>query len=328
MMDPSQWLSGVAWMGTILASALCSGIETGCYSINRVRLDLRAGRATPVDHAARIIRGELERPERLLATLLIGNNIVHFLSAETMHAFVHPFGLTEGVQVLINTLVIAPVLFVLGEAVPKELFRLRAELLTYQCSRFLFVVRMLLTLTGVLAMVRVVVRGAERLAGLPPAAASDARQQISALLKEGATHGVLSDSQVTLLDRALAFAGVTAADEMTDWAKVKALPADADHARAVRLLSYVPFARLPVIDRYGKVVGVVRQVDIHMRPTSTVAQIMTPVVRLKRTTPVPEALRMLAAARSRLAVIEDDGGMPLGIATTRDLVEPLTGQLG
>jgi CBS domain-containing protein len=55
---------------------------------------------------------------------------------------------------------------------------------------------------------------------------------------------------------------------------------------------------------------------------------MTPVVRLKRTTPVPEALRMLAGARSRLAVIEDDGGMPLGIATTRDLVEPLTGQLG
>jgi CBS domain containing-hemolysin-like protein len=328
MIDTSQWLAGVAWTGTILASALCSGIETGCYSVNRVRLDLRAGRSTPIDHAARIIRTELELPERLLATLLIGNNVVHFLSAESMHAFLHPFGLPEVAQAVLNTLVIAPVLFVLGEAVPKELFRIRAEQLTYQCSRFLLALRLSLTVTGVLSLVRLVVGAAERLAGLPPAAASDARQQISTLLKEGATHGVLSDSQVTLLDRALAFAGVTVGDEMTPWAQVKALPADADHARAIRLLAQVAFTRLPVVDRYGKVVGVVRQVDLHLQPTGTVAKVMTPVVRLRKSTPVPEALRMLAGARSRMAVIEDDAGLPLGIASTRDLVEPLTGQLG
>jgi CBS domain containing-hemolysin-like protein len=327
MIDATQCLWGFAWGGTIIASALCSGIETGCYSVNRVRLNLRAERAGGVDLAARIIRAELARPERLLATLLIGNNIVHFLSAEFMHGFLHPFGLGEGAQAAINTVVIAPVIFILGEAVPKELFRIRAEQLTYQCSRLLSVLRFSLTLTGVLALVRWFVGTAERLAGLSSAGVDDARQQIGTLLKEGASGGVLSESQVTLLDRALAFAGVTAGDEMTPWAKVRALPADADHARAVRLLRDVPHARLPVIDRYGKVVGVVRQVDLHLSPRSTVGQVMTPIIRLRKGVPVPQALRMLAAARARMGVVEDEAGLPLGIVTTRDLVEPLTGRL-
>jgi CBS domain containing-hemolysin-like protein len=328
MIDLIQGLAAVAWAGSILGSALCSGIETGVYTLNRVRLGLRAARTVPVDHAARIIRTELERPERLLATLLIGNNVVHYLSAESMHAFLHPFGMSEGVQAAVNALLIAPVLFIAGESVPKELFRVRAESLTYRCARALWFLRWTLTCTGVLAVVRAFVGGAERLAGLSAAAVGDARQQISTLLKEGASHGVLSESQVTLLDRALAFTGVTAADEMTPWSRVRAVPADADASRALRLIGDRPYARMPVIDRFGKPVGMIRLIDLHLRPREPVRLIMTPLLRVPRTTPVPAALRMLAASGARLAVVEDEAGLPVGIVTTRDLVEPLTGELG
>jgi len=327
MIERSQIIWLAVWGASIFASSLCSGLETGSYSLNRVRLDIRAKRTNPIDRAARTIRGELEQPERLLATLLIGNNVVHFLAAESMHNVLHPMSLSEGLEAVINTLVIAPVLFVIGEAVPKELFRIQAERLTYRFAGALWLIRSLLTLIGVLWFVRSAARLVERLAGLSSSGVIDARQRISVLLKEGASHGVLSESQVTLLDRALAFQGVTVGDEMTPWSRVRTVPVDADHTRALRLIGDCISARLPVVDRNGSVVGVLRQVDMHLRPTEPVSKLMTPPVRLKPQTRVSQALRDMSNANARIAIVVDDAGRALGIVTTRDLVEPLTGEL-
>ena len=64
--------------------ALTCGIELGCYSLNRVRLMLRAG--SPTDRSARLIRTELEKPDRLLATLMIGNVAFSALITNATHA--------------------------------------------------------------------------------------------------------------------------------------------------------------------------------------------------------------------------------------------------
>ncbi|MBS0198142.1 MAG: DUF21 domain-containing protein [Planctomycetes bacterium] len=321
-----QLIWGAAWTASIVASAFCSGIETGCYSLNRVRLDLR-GRRTPPDTAAVIIRDELKRPERLLATLLIANNMVHFASAEAMHRFLHPFGWGELFQAGINALVIAPMLFIFGEAVPKELFRIEADRLTYKFAHLLRLTRSMLTFSGILGAVRGISRLAERLTGLTPEAVGGAREHIALLLKEGASHGLMSESQATLIDRALAFRGVTAGDEMTPWTNVRAVPAEADRTRASRIIGDAAIARLPVIDRTGRVIGVVRQVDFHLRPGATARELMTPAVRLKRGTPVPEALAALHVARARLGIVEDETGRPVGIVTPKDLAEPLIGEM-
>lgn len=324
MIEIAAW--GIAWAAAIGMSALCSGMETGIYSLNRVRLDVRARRVPP-DHSAVTIRAELEQPERILATLLIANNIVHYISAESMHGLLEPLGLSEAGQGVINALVIAPMLFIFGEAVPKELFRLEADRITYRFAYVLRLMRTILTWSGVLWMVRGVAGAAERAAGLTPASIVGARERIAFLLKEGAAHGAISESQATLVDRALALRGLRVSDEMTLWAKVRAVPADADRARAVRIVGDAAHARLPVIDRTGRVIGVVRQIDFHLQPGSSASDLMSAPVRLKRETPVPEALRLLRAGNTRLGIVEDDVGRPVGIVTTKDLVEPLTGTL-
>lgn len=327
----SPWelvLWGTVWLATLVASAVCSGTETGCYTLNRVRLDLRS-RRTPPDVPARLIRAELERPERLVATLLIANNIVGFMSAEAMNRFLSPFPLGEATRALVNTVIIAPSLFVMGEALPKELFRIRADKLTYLFARPLWVVRSALTASGLLWLVLQMPKIIERVAGLPAATLGDARQRIAALLKEGAAHGVLSESQVSLVDRALAFRGVTVADELTPWSRVRTLPVNAEIPFARKLVGERKFSRFPVVNAEGRVVGIARHADLYLkRDARRVGDIVTQPVRLKTTTPAPEALRLLYSANSRAGIVEDANGRPVGMVTAKDLVEPLIGQFG
>lgn len=86
-------------------------------------------------------------------------------------------------------------------------------------------------------------------------------------------------------------------------------------------------AHFPVVDRQGKVQGVIRHLDLYTQTKKTPQDMMLPVPRFAPTLPAREALAQLRAAKARIAIVEDAQGRPLGIVTAKDLVEPLTGKL-
>ncbi len=311
---------------TFVGSFLCSGLEIGSYSLNRVRLDLKVSRANAGDNV-RILRRELDKPARLLATLLIGNNIVNAIAAEATTNILNGTGKSAIAIAIINTLVLGPLLFVLGDALPKELFRVEADRLMPIFARALRLVRWIFTVTGVLPLVQWFAHVAERLLKLPQDSASDARQRIANLLKEGAGSGVLSDAQVSMLDRALLFRNLTAGDEMTPWDKVFVVPASAERSRVFDLIAGKEHGYFPAVDRAGRVVGVVRHLDLYTQTRKSLAELIQPVPRIALNMPAREALATLRLQKSRVAIVEDAGGRPIGLVTARDLVAPLTGDL-
>jgi putative hemolysin len=321
--DAMWWL--LAGMAAVVCAAVAAGVEIGLYSINRVRLDLRAQK--PDDAAARIIRAELEKPSRLLATIMIATSIANSAGTYAMDEFWAGTGMDAGPRAFINAIVLGPILFVFGDALPKELFRVEADRLTYMFARVIVAVRVGLTWTGLLPVVQACARLAERVSGLREEAVSDARQRMLLLLKEGAGAGVLSESQVTLLDRALVFRGVTVGDEMRPWWQVKTVQIDWDRRRVLLAIGDASHSRVPVVDRLGRVVGVMRQIDLHLKPQASVKELMQPAVKLSRGMSVVEALQKMREGGSRIGVVEDEVGRAIGLATSKDLVEPLTGEL-
>lgn len=311
----------------LAGSALCSGLEIGAYTVNRVRLAVRASRS-PADTPARVLRAELERPERLLATLLIANNGFNYLGAAGVTAILAGAGLSEGATILVNAVVLTPVIFVFGESLPKEVFRLEADRLTYRLAFVLRGFRWVLTAALILPLVRLFAHATARLLGGEPEVAltGNSRDRVAALLKEGATHGMLSESQADLVDRALSFYRTTVRDEMIPWAQVRIVHADRDRAAALRAIGADPASRFPVADRRGRVVGVLRQVDLYLRPGPSVSELMEPPLRVAPGLSVREALRRMQDAGVDLAVVES-ADRPIGIVTAKDMVEPLTGEL-
>jgi CBS domain containing-hemolysin-like protein len=316
---------GVMALAGILLSALFSGLETGLYTINRVRVVVRANRG---ERAARRLQQEIRRPNRLLSTLLLGNNMANYMGTFGVAAILDGMGLTAGWAIVINTGLLIPLLFIFGETLPKDLFRTHTDRWTYGLSAVLTLCRWVFTGTGLLAVVQLTGRLAGRLIGAGPEAAATARQRISRLIKEGVGTGVLSESQATLADRALAMRERTVATEMIPWSNVLTLPVAVDARRREALMRDRHFTRMPVVDATGRVVGILSSIDAVLAPDEPTAGLMSSIMTIPATAPLREALRSMRLGRQAMAVAVDPRtGRPEGLVTLKDLVEPITGEL-
>jgi putative hemolysin len=323
-------LLGLALVG-LVGSALCNGTELGLYSLNRVRLSLRVAGDKP-QRRALVLKHELDRPGRALATLLIATTIFGDLAATGLSAALERMGYSEGAVVALTVFILTPLVFVFTEMIPKELFRTEADRLTYTLAGLLWFMRWVLTVTLVLPLVELMVRGLTRAMGWPGGAVElTLRERVTALLKEGTQGGALSESQATMLDRALALKNTTVGDEAQPWSKVVVVSPRWDRARVLEVIRKHAYSRYPVVDLAGNVIGIVEAVDVALE-NKPIAALMKPALTLRAGAPVSEGLVQLGDAGAKMGVVLGTGkgaeaGPPIGIVTAKDLVEPLTGEL-
>jgi CBS domain containing-hemolysin-like protein len=307
----------------VLLSASFSGLETGLYTINRVRLTVRAGHGL---RSAVRLRAILANPGRMLATILVGNNIANYMSSYGIAAVLDRLGYGPAEAVAINAAVLIPLLFVFGEILPKDLFRTHTDRWSYACSGFLVLVQRLLTWTGLVPLVQWFGSTVSRLLGGPSGAEVTARQRMSLLVKEGMGAGVLTEMQTTLVDRALALRDRTVISEMIPFRQVATVPVNAGGRQLEQRLRAVSYTRLPVVDGQQRVVGILSVIDALLEPQRSVAELMGPPVTVPASMPVREALHRLRQEGTPMALVTDRD-RPLGVVTIKDLVEPLTGEL-
>jgi len=321
MLDALPWI-GLALLGVALSS-LFSGLETGVYCVNRLGLRVRADRG---ERGPLLLQREIEREQRLLATLLIGNNLANYMGSLGVAAIMSGFGLAEWEAILLNALVLTPLLFVFGETLPKELFRAEADRLSPRLASALTVSRWLATLTLALPLVRGFAGLVQRLMGAAPRGVGGARERVLGLLFEGARHGLLSESQATLAERVLSMQELCVRDEMTPWRQATTVGAAWTRAEIEQRFARRGHACAPVLDARGRVLGVLDAADFWANPDASLKDLLTPAPRLDPDSPLPEAILTLRRAEAELAVVVE-GDRPVGVATMKDLIEPVTGEL-
>ena len=316
-------LLALAGIGT---SALWSGLETATYVVGRARLEARAG-GEPPDRSARTLKLELDKPERVLAGLLILNNTSNYIGVLALARLLELTGLPTWQISIINALVLTPTLFIFAETLPKEYARVTAEQSTYALAPLLRGIRLLLTALLVLPIVVGAARLMRRLtSGDQEHAPLDPRERMVWLVREAVGQGIVSQTQAELVRRAVAFRDTPLRSEMTPWARVTRLRSDADASFARKLASGTPYSRLPVVDARGSVVGVVHVIDLFLDPKATPASVMTECLTIDASESARQALRTLRARNQHLAVVTHHG-RPIGLVTMKDLVEPVTGEL-
>jgi putative hemolysin len=322
--DLVLWV-GLAFVGIVL-SALFSGIEIGVYTLNRIGLSVRVGRR---ERSALLLDRELRRPDRVISTLLVGNNIAHYISGIGIAAVLELYAVGPFAAVVINTALLLPLTFILGETLPKDLFRTHANRWTYAFAAYLRAWRWFLTATLLVPTV-VAIGGLVRrvLGGAAPSDLDEPRQRINRLIKEGVRGGVLSESQTGQAERALTLRGRTVEGEMTPWAKVETVPLEARSEERAAILRKAFVSRLPVVDATGRVIGVLTALDAILQPTAPTSALMARPMFFKPAESTLTALRAMRGRRVRLAVVGDaTTGRATGVVAIKDLVEPVTGQL-
>lgn len=318
----------IAMVLSVPASAIFSGLETGTYVLNKARLELLASRNDP---RARRLAHFVARPQELLSVLMVSNNAANFLATSASVALFTLAG-SERTE-LYTTLIITPVLFVLAEMVPKNLFQSASETLTYRLSWILAGAAGICRWTGLTFLVASFSRGmlwlynrraSEVAQPLAP------RQRVSSILAEGYAHGVLTQFQSAIADRVMQIASTTVRQVMVDLSRVVSIPVDCPRDHFVQTVRGSNYSRLPVWrDKPANIVGIVNIYEVLCDPSpqASPAQHMFEPIRLSASLDVAQALVALQRAHRSLGVVVDGAGRAMGIVTIKDLVEEIIGEL-
>ncbi len=323
----------IFWASLVLLgvglSALLSGMENGAYAVNRVRLQLHARRrdSTPSVRRARLLSSELNQPQRMLASLLIGNNIANYLAAVGITAMLVSLDFGPWQVVAINAAILTPILFIFGETIPKDFFRVNADRVMPRLAPILVALRWLFNITLVLPLVRSFGALLTRIAsGSDASQVVTARARLIALLKEGRRHGVLSTTQTAIMSRAdlLNQQHVTAV--MIPWNKVCVLNTDWPRQRIDDEASRQSLPRVPVIDGSGRAVGIIKTIDLWLNPAASVESLMRPAVTVNADDTLLDAMRTIGNQESKVAIVVKNDS-PVGFIFERDLFKPLLSEV-
>jgi CBS domain containing-hemolysin-like protein len=307
-------------------SFLCSGMETGIYLVNKIRLDLQAEAGRP---AARRLRHDLEERRQPLGALLSGNCAANYLATAGMVLLLTDRGWSS--PEWCATLILTPLLLIFCELLPKNLFYRHAESMAYALSWFLRGLLWACTAVGLVAVIRgliwVIVKLARRRLS-PKEAPLIGGERIGDLLAEGRASGVLSHAQTIIADRIVKIGQVRLRDVMVPLAKATLVPHTATVEQVRQHLQAHNHARLGVFhDQRPNVIGVVSVYDVLLDAglAPLTAHMASPFM-LPDTMEVFEALLHMQQARQTMCFATANGRC-VGLATMKDLVEEIVGEL-
>ena len=296
-----------------------AGIETGIYTINRIRLALEVGRARK---AAMRLLEEIRFPNRILATLLIGNACAHDLGSIAIAHLLEGMGISPLAGIVLNTCLLLPLIFIFGETLPKELFRVHTDQWSYRCVGFLWFFRILFTAIGLVPLITWLGSLIVRRAGLGGGVALDARQRFLELFRESSI--TIGERQVAMADRLMQSSDLTLMDVMTPWKDADVLREQFLSEELRGFLRNSNHSTYPLVDKNNRCIGVVSAMDILVTPETSPRELVRSAIELDKGTRVAEALRVLRERGGTLVVVRD-GELEAGVSSLRDMLESVVG---
>ena len=308
-------------------SAFFAGSETALVSLSR--LDLQRLREKG-DRRGAIIRNLKAHTSRLLATILIGQNLFNS-AVSALATLLATAWLGEVYGVPTAVLFSTVVLFVFGEMAPKAI----GAASPLAISRAVAVP--LSAVTRVLAPIAtVVVKITTRmldLLGIPEKTPTLTEEEMKSVFNLGADEGVIHGDERRLLHKVLEFGDKTVRDIMVPRTKVVAVPETARFDDVREVLHEHKLSRLPVYrGSLDNVVGILHAKDLfdlsdEAERTFSLDRYLDPPFLVPEFKRAEDLFREMRRRRTHMAVVVDEHGGTAGIATIEDAIEELLGPI-
>lgn len=320
-MDSDSFLILIAIICVIL-SGYFSATETAFSSMNVIRMKAYADDG---NRRAALALKMATSYDKLLSTILIGNNIVNILMASLATVlFVRHFG---DMGASLSTLVTTVIVLIFGEISPKSLAKESPESFAMFSAPILHVLLVVLTPLNFLF-----VQWKKLLSRLFKSKRDDSitERELLTMVEEAAHEGGIDQQESELIRSAIEFNDVEAIDIFTPRVDVVGVPEDADRNTVARIFTASGHSRLPVYrETMDNIVGLVHQRDFYLLPPEQddIRSIVKPALFITKSMKIGDLLRMLQKNKSHMAVICDEFGGTMGIVTMEDILEELVGDI-
>ena len=307
----------------LILSAYFSATETAFSSANSTRLKTLAEKGSK---KAKLACELLEHYDKLLSTILIGNNIVNILMASIGTVlFVRHYG---DVGATISTIVVTVVVLVFGEISPKSVAKDCAERFAMFSAPILQVFLFVLTpLNFLFSLWKKLLAKVFRLNG----ESKMSQEELLMLVDEVQQDGSIDKNEGELLKNAIDFSEQQAQDILIHRVDLAALPITASKEEVAVLFTETKYSRLLIYqDSIDHILGTVHQKDFYVGCGITekpLEEIIVPPLFVLENEPISRLLKTLQKAKTHVAVVVDEYGGTCGIVTMEDILEELVGEI-
>ena len=324
MLDSASMGMIVALVFLVTMSAYFSATETAFTSLNRVRLKSRAEGG---DRRAAQVLALSEDYDKLLSTILIGNNIVNNV-ATTIGAvlFIKFLGDVQGPT--ISAVVLTVVILIFGEVSPKSLAKESPESFAMFSAPLLRVLIMLLTPVSFLfaqwkRLLSKIFHHAQE-SGIT-------EEELVTMVDQAENEGGLDQHESQLIRAAIEFHDLEVEEILTPRVDIVAVEDTATMDEVARAFAESGYSRLPVYhEDLDDIVGVIHEKDFHAaryHGQTDVSAITGTVLYTTGNTKISALLRVLQQEKAHMVIVVDEYGGTEGLVTLEDIVEELVGEI-
>ena len=314
----------------LLLSAFFSSSETAFISQQRIRLEhLLNNKVKGADRVARII----QRPEKLLSIVLLGNTFVNAAAAALATALAMDQWPNHGV--LIATIGLTIILLIFCETNPKTIAAQHSERLSLAFARPIEVISWLLT--PLVVVLSWIASRFSRLVGATPVPRSLVTdEEIRTMISVGHREGEVEEAEAEMLHKVFDFGDRPVREVMVPRPEVVAIELGSKIADFLALYAEFPLSRFTVYqENMDNVAGILAIKDVLMAQAkgtidnqSIIDDLMRPAYFTPETKHINELFAEMRDTNFRMAVVVDEFGGTAGIVTLTRLVEEVVGPVG
>lgn len=326
MLDSSSGLSCIFLIVLVALSAFFSGSETALTSVNKIRL--KSLEENGDKKAARTLR-VAENYERMISTVLIGNNIVNIASASLATViFTVLLGADKGAAV--STVVMTIVVLIFGEVLPKNYAKNNADSLAVVVSGPIgFLMTVFKPLSAALSALSGLM---SRLTGGEDDKPSVTEEELKYIVESIEEEGVLEENESDLVQSALEFDEIEVQEIVTPRVDMVTLDVEDSWEEILELAKTSKVSRIPVYEgSIDNIIGLVHVRDILEDEISNsehdIHSLLSQCLFVHKTMNLSGLLEKLRKEKMPLAIVTDDYGGTMGLVTIEDVVEELVGEI-
>ena len=315
----------------LLLSAFFSSSETAFIAFPRTRLI----HLVNIGHTkAMRVSQMIQRPERLLATVLLSNNLVNTAAAALGTAIAINVIDNPTIAVIVSTFGVTALLLVFSETLPKTVAWNRSEQVAFAVSKPLQLVEWILS--PAIHVLQGITKLFTKVFGITPSDTNVGEQEIRTLIAVGAETGEVEASEAALLERVFRFGDQQIREVMTPRPEIVWIEMGTKVSQFLTIYEEHSHSRFPVFEgAMENVTGILSVKDVllamsksQLESEASVTQFQRPAYFAPETKPVSDTFTEMQQGGHGLVLAVDEFGGIAGIATLKRLLEVIVGDVG
>lgn len=305
----------------IILSSYFSATETAFSCANRIKLKNLAGKG---NKKANLVLKLSEKYDKLISTILIGNNIVNILSSSLATiVFINLLGGSLGPTV--STIVLTIVVLIFGEITPKTLAKQFPEKFAMFSAPIINTfMKILIPFVFLFSLWNKLLEKIFK----PEEEQGITEEELLTIVEEAEISGNIDIEDKELIENVIEFNDINVGDVYTPRVDIVSVNVNASKEDISNIFKETAFSRLPVYsESIDNIIGILNYKDFYNLEYKEISEILKPTICVIKSKKINDLLKELQKQKIQIAVVINEFGETIGIITVEDILEELVGEI-